>query len=171
MKSIIKFFSMAAIAAFAMSSARAEDSYLYWLVDSSVHNLISGEAATFDYATVKVSGSDTYLSWYNQGSSTANGWQMYVNDAGGTSAAYWGTFNYTSGSTFLFELWNEVSGGDDTLVGFLETPWVSSSSIASGTDASGATPYVLTGVVPEPTSGLMMLLGLAALALKRRKQA
>jgi len=167
----MKAIKMLAVLSFAFAAFAANasgDSYLYWMVGDDVYNLISGEPTTFDYVTVKANGSDQYLSWYNQGSSVPEGTQMYVDESGyGTSAAYWGKFEYRADTTFLFELWNE----DGSLAGFLDSSWVPSTAIATGDTPSGGSVYTLTGVVPEPTSGLLSLFGLAALALRRRRRA
>ena len=42
-------------------------------------------------------------------------------------------------------------------------------SFSNGQDSFGSAMFADTDVVPEPTSGLLMLLGLAGLALKRKK--
>ena len=167
MKLATRLIAAATIAIVSTSAFAASDSYLYWMVDNPV-NLISGEATTFDYAKVSVDGGQTYLTWYQYGSDSGSE-KMYTVDGDGvsTGSAFWGTFEYTPGMNFLFELYNE----DGSVAGFLNTPWVSFASIASGTSASGATAYNLTGVVPEPTSGLLALFGLAALALRRRRMA
>ena len=80
--------------------------------------------------------------------------------------SYWGAFEYDASKPFVFEL---LGSDASTIVGYLSTTWVPSSAIASGTNPSGATPFMLTSVVPEPTSGLLMLLGVAGLALKRKR--
>ena len=170
MKLTKKIIAATVIALAARGAFAAVDSYIYWMVNDPV-NLISGEATTFDYAKVSVDGGSTYLNWYQYNSQTGYsasfGDVMPASDGGtSTPVAYWGLFEYTPGMSFLFELYNE----DGSLAGFLNTPWVSSSSIASGSSQSGLTPYVLTGVVPEPTSGLLSLFGLAALALRRRRR-
>jgi len=170
MKLTKKLIAAAAIALAANGAFAAADSYIYWMVGSSVYNLISGEATTYSYAKVSADGGSTYLNWYQYndgvGYSTSYGDQMWANEDGSTPAAYWGVFNYTSEMAFLFELYND----DGSVVGFLNTQWISPSSIANGSSPAGGDPYVLTGVVPEPTSGLLSLFGLAALALRRRRR-
>lgn len=171
MKSTKKLIAAIMIALAARGAFAVADSYLYWMVDGSVYNLISGEATTYDYVKVSTDNGTTYLNWYQYDSSVGYsdsfGDVMYVGDNNATAKAYWGVFDYAPGMSFLFELYND----DGTVAGFLNTPWVSSSSIANGSDQSGLTAYTLTGVVPEPTSGLLSLFGLAVLALRRRKLA
>lgn len=164
---------IAAVAALAMMTTVAvavPDSYLYWMVSPGAYNYLdsSKTPVTYDSAKVKIDGTDNYLSWYNQGETTAEADYMPGSAAGGTPAMYWGLDGTTLGSstTFLFELYN-----NNDLVGWYSTQ-VGSQFIASGTNESGAqAAYQLTGVVPEPTSGLLSLFGLAALALRRRKRA
>ena len=161
---------IAAVAlAFAAQGVFAADSYLYWMVDPSVYNSISQEPTTFDYAKVSVDGGSTYLNWYQydslSGYSVSQGDKMYASAGGGTEAAYWGVFDYSPGTTFLFELYND----DNSVAGFMNVDWVNTSAIASGFSTAGVSPFALTSVVPEPTSGLLMLIGMAGLALKRKR--
>lgn len=166
----IKNLVIAATLAITASGAfAAADSYLYWMVDKSVHNLISGESTSYSYATVSLDG--TYLSPY-VGETASSTYGVGANQDRSTTPYYWGVFE--SGNTFLFELWNYVQGGDDTIAGFRYVPYSELSAYIATTGGQStplSTPYGLTGVVPEPTSGLLMLFGLAGLALRRRKMA
>lgn len=170
MKTTTKMVAFAAVLLAATVAKAEADSYIYWMVGSDVNNLISGEAVNWNYARVR--DGDTYLNWWagdasDIASSEPGGTWLSGTVAGGTSDLYWGTFDYNDYNTLVFELYL-----DDTLVGWSSAyQLIPSSAVVRGTDASGVNPMVLTGVVPEPTSGLLSLFGLAALALRRRRRA
>lgn len=171
MKMKIFSFLLVACAAFA---SRAEDSYLYWMVDTE-------SASEFKYSTVKVKavpseGGGGYLSLYtgeNHSLGTA------VSESLVTSAANYGLAFYaglvapaSSSFSYLVELWN-----DRTVVAQSEMLTYSEDAaqyIATMSGAGGinpVTPWMAGGfsAAPEPSSGLLMLIGCAALALRRRK--
>ena len=161
-------------AATAATTVRAADTdaYLYWMV-----NVSENKDYAFSYATIKVAGSDSYLSMYTEGSTVASGTRLYgAADSGNltTDAGFTGVGGY-SGSTFLVELWASGTGADgsDTVVawGSLAYSALQSYIYSDMATAGGTAPYTVTAsqVVPEPTSGLLALLGLAALALRRKQ--
>ena len=160
-------------AAAAATTVRAADTdaYLYWMVDVS-----ENKDYAFSYATIKVAGSDTYLSMYTENSTTASGTRLYgAADSGNltTDAGFTGVGGY-SGSTFLVELWASGTGADgsDTRVAWGSLAYSALSGyVYTEMGQGGAKPYEVTAsqVVPEPTSGLLALLGLAALALRRKQ--
>ena len=160
--------------AFAPHPANAD--LLYWMVDSPTESWTEPGTATpiyFAYATVSADG--TPLTAYDQGGDTGgellevSSPDPVTGNGTGTGAAYFGSFEYAPNLNFLVELWN----ADDERVG-----WQSyrasdiADSIFGGDDprgGSGATPLAVSEVVPEPTSGMLILLGLAGLALRRRR--
>ena len=180
----IKMFLAAVVA---MASGLAMADYLYWLVSDANFDGLSGADANFAYATVRAGTGDDvaekissdvsgYYTMYtvdeNGQSSATEQYQFFSDGANSTDggAAFFGSFDSTVDS-FLFELWNE----DGSLVGYATRnradilSSISSDSILGGSHPASYSPFVLTSVVPEPTSGLLLLLGMAGLALRRRK--
>lgn len=136
--------------------ALAEDSYLYWQVQQD------SSGVEFDYAQVKADGTtvvgkgaDRYLAADETGYS------------GGPINTYF-DLAYV-GSTFVVELLN-ASGDVVGRSGLFEYSDIKS-NIFGGTTPSGASPWTVTSLesVPEPTSGLLFLMGLAGLALRRKR--
>ena len=158
----------------ALTSAALHADYLYWMVNE----VDDSEKYQFSYATVKTDDS-SYLSLYSTDSSTSYGTKLYNSnmvsgqDGYVTGAGYAGLIEGTdySGSTFLFELWAENYGGDDTLVAWKSVAYSSLSGniFSNYVTGSGSSPYVVSNLVPEPTSGMLLLIGIAGLALRRRR--
>lgn len=140
------------------------DSYLYWMVDNSGDALSNYD---FAYAVLKgtTAGGVDEIEVYGQDGATG----VDSQSGGRTTLATWSA-NISDYGSFFVELYND-SG---TLLG-------TSSSII---DRTMLADYIKTGVtsmtassayafntfsVPEPTSGLMMLLGIGLLGLKRKK--
>ena len=184
-----KILILAMAACAAMLTATAEENFLYWMVDVSDNTDYS-----FSYATIKAMNSNgttsDYLSFYGTGDastsvgtkSASTAYLSYI-DSNGTGAntgtktsggAFTGIDGYV-GSTFLVELWADSStdASDPTRVAWGSLAYsLLKDSVSSGLNQSGATLYTVTGsqLIPEPTSGLLALLGLAALALRRKQR-
>ena len=187
MNKLAKKLLVAALAAMASSSVlAAADSYLYWMVDPDVYNWLDTThiPIEYSYAKVNIGGNvdkdgnvtgGTWLSPYFGGSPISDGTGVLdklPKDAASNGPLYWGAItSEMAGNSFIFELF--VGEGEEMqLVG-----WNSASysevlkAIASGENPTGSTAYRLTTVVPEPTSGLLSMFGLAMLALRRRRRA
>ena len=161
---------IAAIAfAAAVSSATAD--IIHWTVSDAQDEL--GNSIAFAYATVKAGGYDASpLSIYNgaQKMSYAEAWAGESGTATSLGAAvYSGDFDSSAG-VLCFELWDE----NRVRLGWTSyTLAQASQSIWHGTSfsgQSGATPLVVSQVIPEPAGGLLFLLGAAVLALRRRRR-
>lgn len=158
----MKSMVFALVAAMLSGALFAEgEHYLYWMVDLED----SETEYKFSYATVKAD--DTLLTNYKNNEDAGS----YVGadtlpDAGMSTEAYYAydISEYVTGSTFLFELFNESNE---------RVAWKSVTSGALsphfGKTMSTVNPYTVSNVVPEPTSALLALLGFTGLALKRKR--
>ena len=161
------------------ASVFAADSYLYWLPPDETMGLngsytakVIANTGAWAWNTKGDGGAGTYLNLYD-GTGT---------DLGGTAAtialgagADNGTFfanaaGYTDGYTYYIELWN-----DKSLVGISDGLTYSAAGL--GALAGLGTPGTLwqgmnfaAAPIPEPNSGLLMLIGCALLGLRRKQK-
>ena len=176
--------AMALAGAAMVASAEDEDKFLYWMVDVS-----DSPDYAFNYATIKAkdaSGNESdYLWLYGQESADKIAQRLYASNYGengsydpGTTTgggAFAGLGNYGIGSRFLVELWTDGDTASDpanrVAFGWLTYDAVKDSIFSAG-NLSGAAPFTVgsTMLVPEPTGGLLTLLGLAVLALRRKQK-
>ena len=175
MKKLI--FSLALIA----STVASADSFLYWMV---------GEGQSYDYARIYAkTGENTgsYLNIYDGGFDYAYNEKGITAEQGGGGSVLKNTVDEArtygegfyaalaginpSDATFIIELYNDSNQ-------FISQTSMSGSQLASYVYNGGTTiptavsPWGVssTYAIPEPSSGLLMLVGCAVLGLRRRKQ-
>ena len=165
----LKFAALLA-AAMAVGAAKADDSYLYWMVGSDVKygalagslaNTLAIEGDIEDYYAKVMTDDGTYLTLYGVDGKPASE-ELAVNSTG---RAYFSSDS--SFSSFVFELYNEY----DERVGWSVLPYSSAKDYiySDATLGAGTATYHVADLIPEPSSGLLLLLGLAGLGLRRRR--
>ena len=146
----------------AATVAYAEDSYLYWMI---------GNTGSYTYNTVVVKGDNTELAIYNlngdyKGLSVSKTLvDTYATADMGLYAALGSNPAYSS---YAIELYN-----DSSFVA-VSSPLLSSAlaeHITTVNSISLPTAWVASSfAIPEPNSAMLLLLGCAALGLRRRRQ-
>ena len=174
MQRIISRFLLLAVAALFVRVASADMQLLYFMLNNPTFDG-SEETPNYSFAMVAFTDSDgkdptgDYLTLYG-GGGTAQG-QAVSSDS--TEPLYVGLGeSYSTTDYILFELWLESPQGSYERVAYAsESLGNLSSYIVSSTAMGGVIPYPVHDVhpVPEPTSGLLVLLGAAVLALRRKR--
>ena len=151
-----------------MVASADTDSYLYWMVSAS--------APSYSYAKIRyLTPTDGYLTSYAAPDPTAYSFGSQVSSSDiADQRDTWNDGLYAAvdssklPTTFIVELWNSS--------GFVGQQAISSESLASyiysgGMSLPPSTPALFSSFsIPEPSSGLLMLVGCALLGLRRRKQ-
>lgn len=155
------------------------DSYLYWAIDpdAQIQNFDGSKQEIKDSYSVRigaVNGNTTsYLNLYGDATDSgpigqAAGIGVFDLKGGGIFA---GVGGYET-SSFFIEILNDSSnpiGHSETYTYTALAQYISSMKGAALPAAGAWMPAAY--VAPEPSSGLLLLFGLAGLALRRRKQA
>ena len=142
------------IAFAALCCASTQAAYLYWQVTDAVATEYSGA----NYAQLKQDGVMIGAAEVNSSSSPAM--SIEVSAVNGDSGSFYiELFNYENGAWNSLAVSETKSYSQLAATGALTTTLVSIPTAWTGGTYS----------VPEPTSGVLMLIGLAGLALKRRK--
>ena len=100
---------------------------------------------------------------------------------GGTAAGFWNTDSLENGSVYKFAIIATTDGAgasvpttgtygiDDNSGALYSVTWDAATGASFIADDSYAGASMSTAVAPEPTSGLLLLLGMAGLALTRKR--
>ena len=171
----MKFSALVAVAMFCGSAAA---DYLYSMVKDAYY-YFNGKSADFDYLKVKGDGNELDFYGVDENDSPSLLGSTIYSDPNDRNSSYEaqkdaGFYVYdptSSYQTFLFEMFNTGSEERVAWQEFSRNTLLAQGNIYDSTsDHSGYNPLVVSSVVPEPTSGLLSLFGLAALALRRRKR-
>ncbi len=154
--------------------AGAQAGVLYWQVAPAVAYEGSSEALSYSYAKIKIEEGNKYLTSYIPGSSGSDTLGETVNADSFGKVAIGAVFDGSySDQTFVIELFDS----QDQLIGWASSTGVSDLSnyiqdqAEFGSSWNMMNSWKVAQVVPEPTSGMLLMLGAALLALKRRKVA
>ena len=166
----LKFMFLFAAAVVAVAAQADIDSYFYWMLDTPMKygagagETLNGSEVSYTYAKVSADGGDNYLTLYTTKGSTGS--ELLA--AGQRGVA--GFSSEDSFSTFLIELYS-WDGSSANKVGWTTLAYNQAGDyIRSDVTAPGSSNYyTVSQVIPEPTSGLLLLLGLAGLGLRRRR--
>ena len=150
------------------------DMYLSLMIDEGATFMDTGGEAVSDFAigdyTARISdGSGGYLNLYSCPGGTSSGTSVNAGDAFGWEMVAGIGGDYGVGSSFIVELVK------DSVVAFQSESKSYASLAQFMSPMSGmSNPAQTYGfqtftAVPEPTSGLLLLLGVAGLALRRKK--
>ena len=170
-----RFLLTAIVALFSRAAFAEPDLLLYFQISDSPQFYNSDDTCSYDFAMVSFTTDGTnpsggYLDLYADGATEPQGQAL----ASGSDAAYASLgSNPSAESQILFELWS-ISGDSFERVGYYTALYSDlTGNIMESGGVSPAMPLMIAQVhaeaVPEPTSGLLTVLGVAFLALRRKR--
>ena len=149
--------------------AAAEDSYLYWMVGDAANDL------TYNKVKIKADGA-TYLQiWDSDSSANYNlGDSVTRQQASNYEAINGGLFAYLGSnptySSFVIELYNDsafIAQSDSLSMSEALASYITQNNSMANLSAAWAP---VSFAVPEPNSAMLILIGCAALGLRRRRR-
>lgn len=166
---------------FGASASFADESYLYWMVgmDDVAKDIVYNSVKFMAYDQSGV-GTALTVGLNSQGqwaALSATGNEYSKSDLAATEASGSGFYaslgQYAAtGYTYVIELWNDskfVAQGYDPLSYSDASQYLAMTSAGTGLQQLADAWKPSSYAVPEPNSALLMVLGCAALALRRRK--
>ena len=168
MKKLLMLLSVAALAL--PSTAGDNDYLLYWLVgkDYVKDNSVQFQAAEL-YANVSGAATPTFLgSYVSSSESYLTEVPVQIADLASLASSEILSF-YIEFQTYNGSVWNTIGVSDTIAYSTARTAITDYRSGKTPSNYSQALSPTSYTTVPEPTSGLMLLVGLASLALKRKR--
>lgn len=154
---------------------RAEDTdmYLFWMIsDSATFKDAGGQAASVDlsgYSARLADQSGTYLNLYDSAQDSTPSQSYAASEIKGWDIAA-GVGDYGVGSSFVVELFNDSGTAyKSDVMSYSNLGAYMSAMQGMANPVGDAFAVSSFTAVPEPTSGLLLLLGVAGLALRRKK--
>lgn len=173
----MKKLTFAVLGVLSACALRAEeDSYLYWMIGSEAAASFATEmgVSSLEGYTAKLWSTDTsgYLNLYSVPDSVQTV-VTSVDAVGAQLAGVAASLGGSPGGSFFVELWNSsgLQGRSQEYTYQSLQDYIGTVKFTSKLPKNA---FALVGgfrAVPEPSSGLMLLIGLSALALRRKKRA
>lgn len=159
-KSILAMLAMGVVSV--ATADPAMDSILYWMLDDSK------VAAGTEYLTIKWEGGDSFGYLVNANYGATDGETKFYPDFTVGQYAQIGSTMLNDQYKFIVELF--ADGGSDPLASYTGYGNMLAGSVGSDMFAITSDPVNLGSAVPEPTSGMLALLGFGLLALRRKQK-
>lgn len=163
----LSFSKIAVAVAVMLATFGASAEYLYAFIKDATDLYNPGHEIVFDYATFTMVSTGEKIPISTGNSVLSAGTAAGTGASSSTETAFYVGDDNTTFNTFLVELWLT---GDPTRVAWQQysTSEVTG-HILQATGGGGDNYFTISQVIPEPTSGLMLLFGLAGLALRRKR--